>query len=367
MPALRETPTVRSLPIDDFGDGTSAQGVRVVHTYLEGGTYRATLTVDDGTGLSNAKASATRKVRINRAPVADAGKDKNMSVCRGDAVTFDAKSSRDPDGDPLKFSWDFGDGAKADGRVAVKSYKQPGYYAVTLSARDGTGLPNEEHVDRVFVRVDQTPIAVAGPDQKVCVNQTVRFDGSQSSDLDGTVNRFTWRFGDGASGGGEHPVHVYKRPGNYRVGLVIEGDPLPRCSNVATDWMTVQVEQAPTAIINAVDHAAAGKPVTFVAEPSPDPSDPPVRSWEWNFGDGETANGVTVEHAFETPGVYQVEVVLEGDPSAAGCATNRIVHGITINAPPGRGICCAGACPDRRTGAFRRDRVRRSGRHDRFL
>jgi PKD repeat protein len=318
----------------DFGDGTSGQGVRVIHTYEEGGVYQATLSVDDGIGLSNSKASATRQIRVNRRPIADAGKDKNMSVCRGDTVTFDAKGSHDPDGDPLKFAWDFGDGTKADGRVVIKSFKKTGYYPVMLFANDATGLPNQEHADRVFVRVDRTPIAVAGPDVKVCVNQEVRFDASKSSDLGASVNKFTWRFGDGSSGAGERPVHVYTRPGYYQVGLVAEGDPLPRCSNIATDWLTVRVEEAPTATIKAPDAAATGKPIKFVAEPSSEPSDPAVRSWEWEFGDGQTAEGPSAAHTYETPGVFQVELTLKGDATSSGCSSSRIVHGITINAPP---------------------------------
>ena len=303
----------------DFGDGMSAQGARVVHTYLDGGIYQAILTVDDGTGLSNAKARATRQVRINRRPIANAGKDKNMSVCRDDFITFDAKGSRDPDGDPLKFAWDFGDGAKGDGRVVIKSYKQTGYFPVTLYANDGTGLPNDEHADRVFVRVDQTPIAVAGPDMTVCVNQEVHFDGSKSWDLDGVVNKFTWRFGDGTSGAGDRPVHVYKRPGRYQVALIIEGDPLPRCSNVDTDWVNVRVDQTPTA---------------FAAAPSTEPGDPAIREFEWAFGDGQTAQGPDVTHTFETSGVYQVMLTLKGDAEASGCGSGQIVHGITVNAPP---------------------------------
>jgi large repetitive protein len=139
---------------------------------------------------------------------------------------------------------------------------------------------------------------------------------------------------DGTSGAGDRPVHVYKRPGRYQVALIIEGDPLPRCSNVDTDWVNVRVDQTPTAIIKAPDLASTGKPVRFAAAPSTEPGDPAIREFEWAFGDGQTAQGPNVTHTFETSGVYQVMLTLKGDAEASGCGSGQIVHGITVNAPP---------------------------------
>ena len=61
--------------------------------------------------------------------------------------------------------------------------------------------------------------AQAQPDQEVCAGTEVHFDGSSSRDFDGVVNRFEWDFGDGVTGGGDKPVHVYQAPGDYRVRL----------------------------------------------------------------------------------------------------------------------------------------------------
>jgi PKD domain-containing protein/parallel beta helix pectate lyase-like protein/pectate lyase-like protein len=73
----------------------------------------------------------------NHAPWADAGRDRSGRVNR--KVRFNAKGSIDPDGDPLTYSWDFGDGsAPALGFRVRHVYAVAGTYTVTLTASDGS-------------------------------------------------------------------------------------------------------------------------------------------------------------------------------------------------------------------------------------
>jgi DNA-binding beta-propeller fold protein YncE len=72
------------------------------------------------------------------------------------------------------------------------------------------------------VSPDQGPVArfsaVAGKP-----GAATRFDGSASSDSDGSVARFDWDFGDGstAANGGPTPTHVFARVGTYTVTLTV--------------------------------------------------------------------------------------------------------------------------------------------------
>ena len=66
----------------------------------------------------------------------------NASPTAGDAplnVSFDAGDSTDPDGDPLTYSWSFGDGGTASGQTASHVYASAGTYTATLTARDPGG------------------------------------------------------------------------------------------------------------------------------------------------------------------------------------------------------------------------------------
>ena len=71
----------------------------------------------------------------NRAPVADAGGPYAAEV--NTSITFDGSGSYDPDGDALTYSWNFGDGATANGVSPSHTYTAEGEYTVTLVVNDG--------------------------------------------------------------------------------------------------------------------------------------------------------------------------------------------------------------------------------------
>ena len=104
----------------DFGDGTSATGIQVDHTYNRSGEYRATLTITD-----NEDTSGTAFVTIradNSPPVADARADRTSG---SDPLTviFDGSQSTDPDGRIVSYRWDFGDGYWE--KTAIASHQYP--------------------------------------------------------------------------------------------------------------------------------------------------------------------------------------------------------------------------------------------------
>jgi PKD repeat protein len=61
----------------------------------------------------------------------------------GDELTFDGSGSTDPEGDPLTYKWDFGDGKEAEGEKATKIYDTAGKYQVTLTVSDSINEPQE--------------------------------------------------------------------------------------------------------------------------------------------------------------------------------------------------------------------------------
>ncbi len=320
----------------DFGDGSPAgRGARVSHVYPSSGSYPVTLRVDDGTGLANATHESALEVRVNGAPIAEAGAD--ATHCAGEIVLFDGSGSHDPDGDVLKYAWDFGDGGTGEGLHPVHVFERAGTYPVTLTVRDDSGLPCGTHRDRRIVRVAAAPVAAAGADVETCANVEVAFDGSGSVDADGVVDRFSWDFGDGARGSGATPTHRYLRAGTYQVVLTVEGDQVADCDNSDVDELTVTVRAAPTATIGGPSVAAPGETVVLraVGDGAQDVA------WRWAFGDGSEGEGGRVEHAFASPGEYDVVLSAEGADSTS-CGDARRSHRITVNRAP-----VAKAGPDR--------------------
>jgi len=101
--------------------------------------YRILLTVTDSAGLS-----ATNEVDLypacsNAPPVASftaAPTNGNGPL----VVSFDAGETRDPDGDPLVYNWNFGDSTTAIGVTPTHTFSAPGNYTVSLTATDTFGL-----------------------------------------------------------------------------------------------------------------------------------------------------------------------------------------------------------------------------------
>ena len=76
----------------------------------------------------------------NRPPVARLSVVPQGQV--GEAVTLDASGSSDPDGNPLTYTWDFGDGTpptRSDSPRLTHSYARVGNYTTKVTVEDGRG------------------------------------------------------------------------------------------------------------------------------------------------------------------------------------------------------------------------------------
>lgn len=98
--------------------------------------------------IADANALSTKKpepvmpkaaMPTNQDPVA--GLEGPTEGRANELLTFDASSSSDPDGDTLKYKWDFGDGTTSNFTfpIATHRYAEPGIYTVNLLVDDGKG------------------------------------------------------------------------------------------------------------------------------------------------------------------------------------------------------------------------------------
>ncbi len=331
----------------DFGDGTPQKsGIDVIHTYKEGGSYPVMLTVDDGTGLENSKHTSVFTVRINEPPSANIGKDSNIfksGVCAGDVVVFSGGSSSDPEGGALRYYWDFGDSTAAEGFNPIKIFKRGGYYQVTLTVEDDSGLTCSRASDQMVIRVMESPLADAGDDMTVCANTEVHFDGSKSWDTDGVVNSFVWDFGDGAVANSMNATHVYGESGIYLVKLTITGDPIGFCSDEDSASISVTVQESPESIFTFPPVIHAGGVAEFDGSASKG-NGSNIVSWDWDFGDGKSGKGTVVSHLYQNPGKYPVKLTIKTD-AKSNCNMVTGQNFIAVNAQP-----TADAGGDRFTG-----------------
>jgi PKD repeat protein len=157
----------------------------------------------------------------NEPPVADAGPP--VSAAAGSVVTFDGSGSDDPDGTIVEWRWTFGDGATGVGETVNHVYNAGGTFTVTLTVTDDRGATDED-TTTATIEANEAPIAVIVAPESAAIGASIRFDGSDSYDPDGTIATYDWDLGDGTQATGPQRDHSFDAAGVYTVTLTVTDD-----------------------------------------------------------------------------------------------------------------------------------------------
>ena len=160
------------------------------------------LTVNDN---RNATSISTVKVTVNpvnHPPVANAGQSQTVNA--GYVVSLDGSGSRDPDGDPIRYSWvqTAGPSVNLTGTdSAIATFTAPSNISsdtdltFNLTVTDDKNASNMTAVkitDKYVPPPNQPPVAIAGQNQTVNSGDRVTLDGSGSRDPDGSIASYSW-------------------------------------------------------------------------------------------------------------------------------------------------------------------------------
>jgi len=147
-----------------FGDGRTASGPTVTHTFERGDRHRVGLQVTDNSGTFSSRQRTSVEVQLNHRPVVRIPDPEPevapvvVPVRRNrppvvhpvvpteaairDRVLFDATGAEDPDGDTLTLIWLVNGIEVGRGSRLLHRFDEEGVYDITLIADDGTGMPN---------------------------------------------------------------------------------------------------------------------------------------------------------------------------------------------------------------------------------
>ena len=119
-----------------FGDGASAEGAEVTHSYAAPGHYPLALIADDGRGLNNSQQQTILDLHVNRPPRPMAGPDRLVCPARRSPSTAAARSTG-----TASWSAITGTSATQQGRGCQghPRYEQPGAYDARLTVTDDFG------------------------------------------------------------------------------------------------------------------------------------------------------------------------------------------------------------------------------------
>jgi PKD repeat protein len=130
--------------------GISGESYDLLTNFSSEGSYKVALVISDGK-LDVALHWNITVVNLNRPPVAKATVDiKSQNL--GLPFTFNASQSSDPDGDPISFFWEFGDGGNSTDEIAVHTYFKSGNYKVNLTVTDICGTSAKAAPVQITVR-----------------------------------------------------------------------------------------------------------------------------------------------------------------------------------------------------------------------
>jgi PKD repeat protein len=267
----------------------------------------------------------------NIPPTCDAGGPYSGTV--NIPVLFDGSGSSDPDGTVDSYAWDFGDGSTDTGATPSHTYTSQGKFPVTLTVTDNLGATSTCKGTATITGPNDPPVCNADGPYNGTVGVLIQFDGSGSSDPDGTIDSYAWDFGDGGTGTGATPFHAYLQQGKFPVTLTVTDNlgATSTCKSTAT--ITGGENLPPICNANGPYTGAPGVPIQFDGSGSSDP-DGTVDSYSWDFGDGTIETGATPSHAYVSAGTFTVTLTVADNLGATStCETTATVTG-GENLPP---------------------------------
>jgi PKD repeat protein len=207
-----------------FSDGSDQSGEIVSHVFTEPGQYDVILTVTD-----NLSATSSINSSLTVSPYIDLEVDfsaNSTEILVDDPIRFN--NSTIGGLTPYAYSWDFNNDGITDSVEENPEYlyENPGVYTITLHVTDSLfNTVNLTKQDYISVILSGTyPLADAGGPYTGIIDTPVSFNGTGSSDPDGTIISYDWDFGDNTTGSGVNPSHTYTAPGTYTVTLTVTDD-----------------------------------------------------------------------------------------------------------------------------------------------
>ncbi len=162
-----------------------------------------------------------------------------------------------------------------------------------------------------------------------CLNNGTQFtDSSTLLPNQGTIDAWSWTFGDGGTSASHNPTHTYTVAGSYPVSYTITSS--VNCTATYTSMVTVNPLPAPSFSVSPV---CRGTATNFTNTSSG------ATSYNWNFGDGVgTSINQNPTYTYINAGVYTTSLTAINSFSCSAVSTNTVLVNIfptvSFSAPP---------------------------------
>lgn len=299
----------------EFYDGASGfstvKSPNYVYTSVGTKTVQLTETSEPETGLF-CSASISKTLTINPLPSPTFTTDK---VCAGAANSF--TNTTTGTSTITAWSWDFmnnGTVNSINANPGSFTYPAAGTYTAKLSARSNFNCLNEV-TNTVLVHPNPVVSFTAPP---VCFGGSSNFSEASTIAL-GSINSYSWNFGDGNGSSAQNPPYTYTAHGTYTVNLSVTSN--QNCVSSSTNPITVH--PLPTVIFSPPSQCAGT--VQFVNSSTIALGS--ISSYTWNLGNGNISSlqNPSESYAFQASnqGLYTVSLTAL---SNLGCIKTSTSH-----------------------------------------
>lgn len=286
-----------------FGPGIESNATKPTYAFPTPGDHQVTLIIENANGC---KDSITKVVKVAPKPVANFS---YIQGCRMEGIQF-LDSSFSVNGDIVKYNWNFGDGIDSVMNPIHKFTYNDTVYDVTLIVTTSSGC---EDIISKKIRLFPSP----EPDFDIlttnkCAGSTIEFSNLTDTVFGSSPVEYLWDFGDTTqTSTDENPVHIYNKPNNYEVTLVVTNE--QGCKD--TIRKTINILPLPIVNFGAFGSGAGfcvNSSIAF-ADSSTTTSGSPSYYWTANgeyFGAQPTSYKI-----FSAPGIYTIRLQV----TANGC------------------------------------------------
>ena len=293
----------------DFGDGTSSSLQNPDKSFTNHGIYTVTFTVTSSSGCSDSYSS---DVTVYPNPTVDFD---FASSCEDQSIGL-VNNTVIAGGGTLKYTWDFGDSTGSTLFNPDKTYSQPGTYVITLSVEG----PNECILsESQSITIHPKPTGsfhFENEDNDIitgaCENELIYFINNTIDPNSGVLD-YSWDFGDGQSSILPNPTYSYANSGSYSVILTVTTE--EGCEYTLEN--TIHVRPVPEVAFD-FSPVCDGNVISFINNTTLD-AGAFIKSYYWDFGDGNTSKEQSPDHTYNTYGSYNITLTVE---TTKGCAAS---------------------------------------------
>lgn len=315
----------------NFGDNIPVSTQNASYNFSTAGSHTVQF-IATSTGNAGCLGIVTKDVFIKAKPVAFF---KTSALCQGVSTTL-IDSSYQTDGTAVNsWWWSLSNGAFSTAQHPTVTYPTGDTAFIKLVAGNGTCFSDTL---QKAVELGQQPVVAFGYAGNLCEGEQLQFTDS-SVVAHAAIAQWQWTI-NGLSSANEKNPRLSFGAGLQRVGLLVVSD--KGCKS-GTVFKPLLINGQP-GISMVLNSGCKNENISFYGSTNPGTV---IKNWNWNFGDGTTADTIQPAHRYADSGTYTVQLFVVDEKGCKSTtlenqarvySTNADAGAAIVNASPGQPV-----------------------------